>query len=484
MIDITNRDLLSHSRALISEEYSSEELVRAYLSKIEAENKKLNAFITVCQDSAIDEARRSDARRAAGEPLSALDGIPIAIKDNICTENIRTTCASKMLSNYIPPYDATVISRLKSAGAIIIGKTNMDEFAMGSTGENSYFGTIRNPLDNTRSAGGSSGGSAAAVAARLVPAALGSDTGGSVRQPASFCGLIGIKPTYGRVSRYGLIAFAPSLEQIGILTRGIKDNAAILNTISGYDKRDSMSLNVSSEDFIPQTECSAKNLKFALPKELLSETISKSVREKILHTADLLSNAGAQISEISIPSLKYAAEAYYVISSAEASSNLARFDGVRYGERCENFSSLDELYKNSRSDGFGKEVKKRLMLGTFVLSAGYQDEYYKRAVKVRENIKSELAKAFELCDILLSPTAPTETYRLNIQRKSAADIYADDACTVAANLAGLPALSLPCGSDKNSMPVGIQLTGNILSEKQLYCAALEIQRLLEAQYEK
>lgn len=484
MIDITKRDLLSHSKALISKEYSSEELVRAYLSKTESENKDLNAFITLCCDSAIEEARRSDARRAAGEQLSAFDGIPIAIKDNICTENIRTTCASKMLSNYIPPYDATVITHLKASGFITIGKTNMDEFAMGSTGENSYFGTIRNPLDKDRSAGGSSGGSAAAVAANLIPAALGSDTGGSVRQPASFCGLVGIKPTYGRVSRYGLVAFAPSLEQIGILTKTVKDNAALLNVISGYDKRDSMSLKVPSEDFSPQAACSVKDIKFALPKELLGETISKSIRAKILHTVNLLSNAGAQICEISIPSLKYAAEAYYVISSAEASSNLARFDGVRYGERSKNFSNLDELYKNSRTEGFGKEVKRRIMLGAFVLSAGYRDEYYKRAVKVRENIKAELAKAFEFGAVLISPTVPTETYSLNSQRKSASDIYADDTCTVVANLAGLPALSIPCGLDDNSMPIGIQLIGNMLSEKQLYLAAQEIQRLLEVQDEK
>ena len=483
MRDITKRDLLSHSKALISKEYSAEELVRAYLTKIDAENNNFNAFISVCHDSAIEDARRSDKRRAAGEPLSDLDGIPIAIKDNICTESIKTTCASKILSNYIPPYDATVIKRLKSAGAIIIGKTNMDEFAMGSTGENSYFGVIRNPLNNDRSAGGSSGGSAAAVAAELVPIALGSDTGGSVRQPASFCGIVGMKPTYGRVSRYGLVAFAPSLEQIGILSKSIRDNSAILNIISGHDKRDSMSLDLSKEDFSPK-EISLKGLKFAFPKELLGETISKAILTKILRAADLLSDAGAEITEISIPSLKYAAEAYYVISSAEASSNLARFDGVRYGERSESFSNLDELYKNSRSEGFGKEVKRRIMLGTFVLSAGYREEYYKRATRVRENIKSELKKAFETCDILLSPTVPIAPYQLNTERKSAADIYSDDTCTVIANLSALPALSLPCGVDEDLMPVGIQLMGNMFSEKLLYSAAAELKRVLEVRNEK
>ena len=483
MTDITKRDLLSHSKAILSKEYSSEELVRAYLAKIDTENKKLNAFITICHDSAIEAARHADARRATGESLGDFDGIPIAIKDNICTENIRTTCASRILSNYISPYDATVIERLKNAGFIIIGKTNMDEFAMGSTGENSYFGAIHNPLDTLRSAGGSSGGSAAAVASDLVPIAIGSDTGGSVRQPASFCGIVGMKPSYGRISRYGLVAFSPSLDQIGILSKSTKDNAALLNVISGHDKRDGMSLNVPEENFSPE-EIDLKSLKFALPKELFSENMSQTIRERILHTVNLLSDAGIQISEISIPSLKYAAEAYYVISSAEASSNLARFDGVRYGERSNNFSDLDELYKNSRSEGFGKEVKRRIMLGTFVLSSGYKDEFYKHAIKVRKNISYEITKAFEIFDIIISPTVPIAPYTLKSERKSASDIYADDVYTVVANLAGLPALSLPCGFDENSMPIGIQLMGNMLSEKQLYCAAANFEKILEVQNEK
>lgn len=484
MNSITKRDLLSHAKALETKEYSSEELVRAYLSVADRENSTLNAFVTICHDSAISEARASDSRRAKGMQFSPFDGIPIAIKDNICTENIRTTCASKILSNYIPPYDATAIAHLKEAGIIIMGKTNMDEFAMGSAGENSHFGIIRNPLDISRSAGGSSGGSAAAVAADLVPTALGSDTGGSVRQPASFCGIVGMKPSYGCVSRYGLVAFAPSLEQIGVLSKNVADNASILNIISGYDFRDAKSLELSSKDFSPEKEASIKDIKFALPKELFGDTIDKSIRSKILNTVDLLSKAGAQISEITIPSLKYAAEAYYVISSAEASSNLARFDGVRYGERSDNYSNIDEMYKSSRTSGFGAEVKRRIMLGTFVLSAGYRDEYYKRAIKVRENIKSDLLKAFDIYDVLLSPTTPVSPYRLNSIRKNASDIYADDTCCVIANLSGVPALSIPCGFDEDSMPVGIQLIGKMLSEKQLYCVGYNLERLLEVQHEK
>ena len=376
-----------------------------------------------------------------------------------------------------------LIANLKKSGAIVFGRLNMDEFAMGSTGENSCFGTIKNPINNERSAGGSSGGSAAAVAASLTPIALGSDTGGSVRQPASFCGIVGMKPTYGRVSRYGLVAFAPSLEQIGILSKSVNDNAALLDIIAGHDLRDSMSLDLA-ESFAPNPKVSLKELNFALPKELLEKTISPHIRQKLLHTADILSDAGAQISEISIPSLNFAAEAYYVISSAEASSNLARFDGVRYGIRSESFSNLDELYKNTRTEGFGEEVKRRIMLGTFVLSAGYRDEYYKKASKVREAIKSDLKKAFDAHDILLTPTTPTQPYKLNAKRSSATDVYADDTCTVVANLAGLPALSLPCGFDDYNMPIGIQLIGNSFSEKLLYSAAAELERLLEVQNEK
>ena len=406
-------------------------------------------------------------RSGAGEG-TALTGIPAGIKDNMCTKGIRTTCASKMLADYVPPYDAHVIERLQDEGYVLLGKLNMDEFAMGSTTENSAMGVTKNPCDTTRVPGGSSGGSAAAVAACEAAYTLGSDTGGSIRQPAAFCGVVGMKPTYGRVSRYGLVAFASSLDQIGPLTRDVRDNALVLSAIAGHDKRDATSVEIGVDDYLAGLQSGVAGMRIGLPEEFFGDGIAPDVKEAVLAAADTLAAMGAELVQVKMPSLDHALSAYYVISSAEASSNLARFDGVRYGYRAADFADMDELYQKSRSEGFGSEVKRRIMLGTYALSSGYYDAYYKKALQVRSLVRADFDAAFEKCDCILSPVAPTVAYKIGEKTSDPLEMYLGDAYSVPVNIAGVPALSLPCGTGEGGMPVGMQLIGPAFSEAMLY----------------
>ena len=464
------RTLLEHADSLAQKEYSARELTEAYLTQIDRIDGQIGAYLTVTAERALAMAAASDARRAAGASLGLLDGIPFAVKDNICTRATRTTCASRMLADYLPPYDATVIERLCESGAVMLGKTNMDEFAMGSTGEHSAFGLTRNPADTQCMSGGSSSGSAAAVASAQAVFSLGSDTGGSVRLPAAFCGVVGMKPTYGRISRYGLIAHASSLDQIGVLSTNVRDNAAVLAHIVGHDARDATSAQREDRAFLPPDGCSLKGVRIGLIQQLMGEKISGEVRSAVWSAAERFRQLGAVVSEISLPSLENAAAAYYVIACAEASSNLARFDGVRYGHRTESASTLAELYCRSRSEGFGEEVKRRILLGTFVLSEGYAEEYYRRAMRTREAIRQELDSAWSDVDLLLSPSAPTVAYRIGETAKLT-ERYESDLCCVAANLAGLPAISIPCGKGRSGLPIGMQLMGRAFDEASLYRAA-------------
>ena len=477
MNEIIKRTIFEHAEALASKEYSAEELTRAYLDRIEECNGEINAFITVTSDEAIRSAKESDERRKNGKTIGILDGIPLAIKDNICTAGIRTTCASKMLSEYVPPYTATAASRLLDGGSVLLGKANMDEFAMGSTTESSFFGATKNPLDTSLSPGGSSGGSAASVAAFMTAGALGSDTGGSLRQPAAFCGAVAMKPTYSRVSRYGLVAFASSFDTIGAITKDVRDNALILSAISGKDARDSTSVS-SSSDLSIDIDKPIGGITIGLPRELFSDSISADVRAAVMHSAEIYKSLGAKITEISLPSLNDALAAYYIISSAEASSNLARFDGIRYGFRSKSTESIDELYTATRSEGFGDEVKRRIILGTFALREGCYDEYYLRAKRISSRVRAEMLATFEKCDVILSPVSPTTAYKLGVKRDNPTDIWADDICTVPASISGLPALSRPSGRDKSGMPLGVQLMGRDFSEPLLYRVgyALEMAR--------
>ncbi len=470
MNELLNRSVAQHSEALHTGEYSSVELTKAYLDRIEETDEKIGAYITVDRKLAMDMATSADKRLAEGN-APALCGIPAGIKDNMCTKGVKTTCASKMLGDYVPPYDAHVIEKLAGQGYVLLGKLNMDEFAMGSSTENSAFRVTRNPVDTTRVPGGSSGGSAAAVAASEAAYTLGSDTGGSIRQPASFCGVVGMKPTYGRVSRYGLVAFASSLDQIGPLTKDVYSNAIVLGAIAGHDGRDATSVDVPVTSYTEKISAGVSGLTVGLPTEFFGKGISDSVRSAVMAAADKYKAMGARIVEVSVPSLDYALSAYYVISSAEASSNLARFDGVRYGyrtsEKCED---IDELYKKSRSEGFGAEVKRRIMLGTFALSSGYYDAYYKKALKVRSLVRNDFDSAFEKCDFILSPVAPTVAYKIGEKTSDPLEMYMGDAYSVPVNIAGIPALSMPCGSGEFGMPVGMQLIGPAFSEALLYRA--------------
>ena len=476
MKEIIKRTMAEHSKALLEKEYTSFELLDAYLSQIERVDSSIGAFLHVNAEMAREMAKESDKRRAAGDSLGALDGVPIAIKDNICTRDMPTTCASRMLEGYVPPYNAFVIEKLLSVGMIPIGKTNMDEFAMGSTGENSAFKITRNPSNIKHCAGGSSCGSAAALGAFEAPAALASDTGGSVRLPAAFCGAVALKPTYGRVSRYGLVAFASSLDQIGPMTRTVRDNASLFDVIKGKDMRDQTSFEYNDTDINPNL--SVKGLRVALPRELFDTNISAEVRSSVLGVAKRLEELGAELSEISLPSLKYALPAYYIISCAEVSSNLARFDSVRYGKRAPYAKTQDELYKLSRSQYLGDEAKRRILLGSYLLSEGYRDKYYKKALAVRELIKKELREAFEHFDVLLSPTAPTTAPLIGETRPSVTDVYAQDLCCVGANIAGIPALTLPCPSAPNALPIGVQLMGAPNAESLLYNIAEAIEEAM------
>ena len=470
MSELTERTIFEHAEALRKKEYSSVQLTQAYLEQIDKKDKTIGAYITVTADRAIESAKAFDEGRCSDSEISPLAGIPCGIKDNMCTKGIKTTCASKMLGGYIPPYSAHVVEKLEKSGAVILGKLNMDEFAMGSTTENSAFKVCRNPLDTDRVPGGSSGGSAAAVAAREAVYTLGSDTGGSIRQPASFCGVVGMKPTYGSVSRYGLVAFASSLDQIGPITSTVLDNALVLNAIVGHDKRDATSVKRVYNDFTADIKNGVKGMKIGVPEEFLGEGISDDVRKAVLAAADTYRALGAELVSVSMPSIDYALSAYYVISSAEASSNLARFDGVRYGYRCDDYSNIDELYRKSRSEGFGSEVKKRIMLGTFALSSGYYDAYYKKALQVRSLVRKDFDEAFGKCDFIISPVAPTVAYKIGEKTGDSLQMYMGDAYSVPVNIAGIPALTLPCGIGEGGMPVGMQLIGPAFSEGLLYRA--------------
>lgn len=442
------------------------EICADFLARAETTEDRIHAYITLDGEKLMEAAQKCDELQNKDD-LPPLFGLPIAIKDNICTQGMLTTCASRILYNFRPPYDATVVSRLKSQGAIIMGKTNMDEFAMGSSCETSFFGVTRNPHDTTKVPGGSSGGSAAAVAAGSAPMALGSDTGGSVRLPASFCGTVGFKPSYGAVSRYGLIAYASSLDQIGPITRTVEDAAILTQIICGFDNMDS----TSKKGFIPDFDMAAgtdvKGKKIGIPKEYFAEGISGDTREAVMRAAECYVSLGAELVDISLPLIGYSLPVYYILASAEASSNLARYDGVKYGYRSERYEGLTDLYVRSRTEGFGEEVKRRIMLGTYVLSSGYYDAYYKRARIVQTMLKEEFRTAFEKCDVILTPVTPAAAFGVGEKMSDPVEMYLTDICTVSVNIAGLPAVSIPCGYDKAGLPIGMQLIGRQFDDANL-----------------
>ena len=451
---------------LINKEISAEELNKAVYDRIEAVDDKIGAFITRTREIALKQARAVDLQISSGENISPLAGIPIAIKDNICTDGILTTAGSKILSNFIPPYSATVVKRFDAAGTVMVGKTNMDEFAMGSSTENSAFLVTRNPWETGRVPGGSSGGSAAAVAAGEAVCALGSDTGGSIRQPASFCGVVGIKPTYGAVSRYGLIAYASSLDQIGSFTRDVTDCALMLNVMCGHDPLDSTSAKYQAQDYTGFLQNDVRGMKLGVPEEYMAEGIDPAVRGLIIKAMEKLESLGAVVEYTTLPHTEYALPTYYMIAPAEASSNLARYDGVRYGIRAEEAEDIIDMFMKTRSKGFGNEVKRRIMLGTYALSAGYYDAYYLKALKVRTLIKEDFDRAFEKYDLLLSPVSPTTAFNIGEKVDDPLQMYLSDVCTISVNLAGIPGMSIPCGF-AGGMPVGLQLMGRHFDEGTL-----------------
>lgn len=475
-----NASLPALRRALDEKQISSVELAGLFLDRIEAANPTLNAFITIDRDGALTAAREADARIAAGA-AGALTGIPLAHKDVFCTEGVLTTCGSKMLANFVSPYDAHVVSLLKQAGAVSLGKTNMDEFAMGSSNENSHFGPARNPWNPAHVPGGSSGGSAAAVAARLVPVATGTDTGGSVRQPAAFCGVTGIKPTYGMVSRYGMVAYASSLDQGGAFGASAEDCALLLSAMSGFDPRDSTSLERPAEDYSAALAAQAgekplAGLRIGLPREFFAEGMSDDVRAAVEGALEQYRALGASTVDVSLPNAKLAIPAYYVIAPAEASSNLSRFDGVRYGHRAASYGDLNDMYCKSRAEGFGAEVKRRILVGTYVLSHGYYDAYYLQAQKLRRLIAEDFKAALTQCDLIAGPTTPTTAWALGAMGDDPVQMYLADIYTIAVNLAGLPGLSHPCGFGAGGLPVGLQLIGNYFAEGQLLSTAHRYQQ--------
>ncbi len=455
---------------LHSKEISVSDLVSESYSRIKEVDGKVKAFLTLNEENARKEADELDTKLVRGEAKGPLFGMPIGIKDNIVTKGLRTTCSSKILDNFDPIYDATVMERLKQNETITIGKLNMDEFAMGSSTENSAFQKTANPWDLSTVPGGSSGGSAAAVAAGEVPFSLGSDTGGSIRQPASYCGVVGMKPTYGRVSRYGLVAFASSLDQIGPITRNVEDNAYLLQAIAGIDPMDGTSAHIEVPDFSKALTGDIKGLKIAVPKEYLGEGVSPEVRQSVLDSLKVLEGLGASYDEVSLPHSKYALSTYYLLSSSEASANLSRFDGVRYGHRTENAENLLEMYKQTRAEGFGDEVKRRIMLGTFALSSGYYDAYYKKAQKVRTLIKNDFEKVFDQYDVIIGPTAPTPAFKMGEKTSNPLTMYANDILTIPVNLAGVPGISVPNGFT-NGLPLGLQIIGKHFDESTVYKVA-------------
>ena len=464
---------------LSKKEITSTQIVEAYQKRIEEKEDDVQAFVTTLPKEAVEEAKEIDEKITKNEISGNFAGIPIGIKDNMCTKGIKTTCSSKMLENFVAPYDATVIEKLKDENMIIMGKLNMDEFAMGGSTEYSYFKKTKNPWNLNKVPGGSSGGSAAAVAAGMVPWALGSDTGGSIRQPASLCGVVGLKPTYGLVSRYGLVAFASSLDQIGPITKDVYDSCLLLNLIAGHDEKDTTSADIEKKDYTKALKNDVKGLKIGVPKEFFGEGINSEVKECLEKAIETYKELGAQIEEFSLDIAQYSLATYYIIACAEASSNLGRFDGIRYGYRAKNVKSLKELYRKSRSEGFGAEVKRRIILGTYVLSSGYYDAYYKKAQQVRTLVMKEFNDAFEKYDVILTPTSPTVAFDIGSKTTNPLEMYLSDICTVSVNIAGLPGISIPCGVDSQGMPVGMQLIGNKFCEETILNAAYTFEQKIK-----
>ncbi|MCM1107190.1 MAG: Asp-tRNA(Asn)/Glu-tRNA(Gln) amidotransferase subunit GatA [Blautia sp.] len=471
---------LELGKKIASREVSAEEAVRAALDAIQKKEEKVHSFVTVDEAGALEAARSVQAKIDTGELTGPLAGVPVAIKDNLCTEGLLTTCSSKILDNFVPAYTAEAVLKLKEAGAVVVGKTNMDEFAMGSTTETSAFGVTKNPWNLEHVPGGSSGGSCAAVAAEEIPYALGSDTGGSIRQPSAFCGVTGIKPTYGTVSRYGLIAYGSSLDQIGPVAKSVADCAAILEIIAGHDKKDSTSIPREDTDFTSALVEDVRGMKIGIPRDYLGDGLDAEVKKAILAAAKTLEERGAIVEEFDLSLVEYAIPAYYVIADAEASSNLARFDGVKYGHRAKEYEGLHSMYKKSRSEGFGEEVKRRIMLGSFVLSSGYYDAYYLKALRTKALIKQAFDKAFSVYDVILGPAAPTTAPRLGESLRDPLKMYLGDIYTVSVNLAGLPGISLPCGMDRG-LPIGLQLIGDCFKEKNIIRAAYTYEQTREYQ---
>ena len=451
---------------LDSKEISAVELTEQYLDRIEKSDKEINSYITVCKENALADAKKAQEVIDSGNS-GAFTGLPISVKDNICTLGVKTTCASHMLDDFIPPYNATVMEKLKKDNIVMLGKTNMDEFAMGGSSQTSYFGGVKNPYDLTRVTGGSSGGAAASVSADLCAAALGSDTGGSVRQPASFCGVTGLKPTYGTVSRWGLIAFASSLDQIGVIAKSAEDTGYMLEGIYGYDEKDATSSKKSEGNYNSLIGSDVNKLKIGVPKEFFGDGLNDEVKTAVLNAVEYYKKLGCEIVDVSLPSLEYAVSAYYLISSAEAASNLSRFDGIKYGLRSGLGEDFNDLIKNSRREGFGQEVKRRIMLGNYALCSGYYDAYYKNATRIRTQIRNEYADIFSKCDVMLTPTAPTTAYKIGEQENDPVKMYLADIYTVTVNIAGLPAISTTCGYDSKGLPIGMSLIGKAFDEKTI-----------------
>ena len=468
IIDLTVHEL---QEKLKNKEITVEEITKAYVDRIKEKEGDVQAFVNTLTDEALEQSKAIQKDIEAGKITGDFAGIPIGIKDNMCTKGVKTTCSSKMLENFVAPYDATVVEKLNSEHLIDLGKLNMDEFAMGASTEYSAFKKTKNPWNLNTVPGGSSGGSAAAVAAGMVPWALGSDTGGSIRQPAAFCGVVGLKPTYGLVSRYGLVAFASSLDQIGPITKDVRDSAMLLNLIAGHDEKDTTSENVPKKDYTKALKNDVKGLKIGIPKQYYGEGINSEVKEKLEEAIETYKKLGATVEEFSLDIADYALATYYIIACAEASSNLGRFDGIRYGYRTTNYTNLKDIYRNSRSEGFGPEVKRRIILGTYVLSSGYYDAYYKKAQQVRTLVKKEFDEAFKKYDVLLTPTSPTVAFEIGTKSSNPLEMYLADICTVPVNIAGLPGISVPCGVDSKGMPIGMQLIGNRFEEEKILNAA-------------
>ncbi len=471
MDDRLELSALALGRQIRERKISAVEAVQAALSRIRETEETVHAFVTVDEEGALRRAKQVQQKIDAGELSGPLAGVPAAVKDNLCTKGLLTTCASRILENFVPPYSAQAVENLEEAGVVVLGKTNMDEFAMGSTTETSYFGVTRNPWNPEHVPGGSSGGSCAAVAANECFFALGSDTGGSIRQPSSFCGVVGLKPTYGTVSRYGLVAYGSSLDQIGPIAKNVSDCAAVLEIIASHDPKDSTSLKRTDLDFTSALLDDVKGMRIGIPRDYLGEGLDGEVRQAVLAAAEVLKERGAEVEEFDLSLVEYAIPAYYTIASAEASSNLSRFDGVKYGYRAKDFDGLHQMYKKSRSEGFGPEVKRRIMLGAFVLSSGYYDAYYLKALRTKALIKQAFDRAFEKYDVILGPAAPTTAPRLGESLADPLKMYLGDIYTISANLAGIPGISVPCGMDSRGLPIGVQLLGNCFEEKKIIRAA-------------